>query len=104
MIKEMEMEMDVGNPKVDAMVKFYTENPDSMKLIGRRVHNKWKLNKDVLTMHDLNHAEFNDFQTKLDNVLKEHRWFNKQDELDFPESAEDAESKKKEKDIVEDVG
>lgn len=74
MIKEMELELKVGNPKVDAMVKFYSENPDSLRLIGRAVRGTWKLNKNVIGMHDLTASEFKDFQTKLSTALKSKLW------------------------------
>lgn len=84
LIKTMQLELDVGNPKVDAMVKFYIEHPENLRLIGKRSRNKWKLTSNVIAMHDLTKKEFADFQFKLNDALS--RTIPNYD--DIPEKAE----------------
>lgn len=70
LMKEMQLELDIGNPKLDAMVKYYSDNPESLRLIGKKHYNKWKLLPEVVQMHDLTKEEFKEFQKMLDVELQ----------------------------------
>lgn len=70
MIKEMEIDLEVGNKKVEAAVDFYASNPESLKLIGKRRGKGWKLLPKVKEMHDLTPSEAKEFESMLNDRLK----------------------------------
>ena len=88
LIKEMSLELQVGNPKIDAMIKYYSENPDSLRMIGRKAHKKWKLKPEVVQMHDLNTTEFKEFEKGLNEALKNAQ-FKVTEKLEYAESTQD---------------
>lgn len=71
LIKTMELELNQYNSKVDSMVTFYVQNPDSLHYIGSRGKRGFKLKPEVKEMHDLTPSEIRDFQNKLNIALKE---------------------------------
>lgn len=71
LIKEMSIDLEDGNDKITAMVKFYSENTESLRLIGRRQGKKWRFHPQVKDMHDLNDMEYKEFGKQLNAVLKE---------------------------------
>lgn len=69
LIKEMRMDLESGDAKVDAMVGFYSVNMDRLQLIGKYSRGKWKLHEQVQEMHDMTKTELKQFQTKLNEAL-----------------------------------
>jgi len=70
LVKEMEIDIADGNNKIKAMVDFYTKNLNSLNTIGKRRGDKWVLNQDLKSAHDLSDGEVKDFQNKLNEKLK----------------------------------
>lgn len=70
LIKEMEQELGTKDIKIDHMVKFYTDNLDSLRLIGKRRKKSWAILPEFKKMHDLTPTEAKDFQNKLNEKLK----------------------------------
>lgn len=71
LMKEMQLEVGMEERKVDTMVKWYTENLDNLKLIGKQVRKKWKLKDEFKDMHDLTRTEVSIFEKKLTEKLKD---------------------------------
>jgi hypothetical protein len=70
LIKEMKADMGVESHKVEAMVKYYTDNPESLQRIGKVKRKKFELFKDVKDMHDLSPEEADHFQKKLNEAFE----------------------------------
>lgn len=70
LIKKMELEVGDENPKVEAMVDFYTQNQENLKLIGRQGKRGFKLNPEFTKMHDLGDDETKEFKRKIVEKLK----------------------------------
>lgn len=70
MLKLMEAEFKDKFEKVDAMVEFYSENVDALKLIADYKRKKIVLKKQFLEMHDLTREEKNYFQEKLNEAIQ----------------------------------
>jgi len=70
LVKEMKADLQIENVKVSSMVKFYTDNVDSLNLIGQRRGKNWKVHKDVRFMHDLTPSESKQFERELNEKLK----------------------------------
>jgi len=70
LIQEMKAEFDLENKKVKGMVKWYIENPESLTHIGKRYRGKWKVKPDIKLIHDLTDSEAKDFETKLNEGMK----------------------------------
>lgn len=75
LIKSMEKEINISNPKIEAMIKYYTENLDSLKSIGKQKKRGFILNDRVKKMHDLTDLEIKEFQTQLNTSLKDKGLF-----------------------------
>lgn len=72
MISKLQTEFNYGTKKIDAMVKWYTENPDMLQKIGKTTaRGKWKFKPSVAEMHDLTPTEFKDFVDMMNNNLSE---------------------------------
>lgn len=80
MIKEMQIEQDVGTKKIDAMVDFYLQDIDKLYQIGKRNKNGWKVKPAIRDMHDLTKIELTEFQDKLNAKLIEKQLVPKSDE------------------------
>ena len=66
MIAEMRKDIDLKqDSKVPAMLKFYTENMESLSNIGKRHGKKWRMTKQGREMHDLTAKEAREFETKI---------------------------------------
>jgi len=75
LIKEMEMEMNVGNNKIAAMIGYYTKNMDLLRFIGKQTtKGAWKIKKEVMEMHDLTPTELKEFEKALNTKIAD---FNK---------------------------
>lgn len=68
-----EMEQDIGDKgnKVNKMVDWYSKNLDSLPMIGRKYRNKWLLKPEIKDLYDLSPIQAREFQTKLNEKLKE---------------------------------
>jgi len=71
LVKEMEQDMGKENKKIDTMVDWYIERPDSLTQIGKTYRGKWKLKPDTVKMHDMTDFEAKQFEQKLNDRLKE---------------------------------
>lgn len=71
LIKEMKDEIGEKTKKVDVMVDWYIQHPDSIPKIGRQVRGKLKLRPQFREMHELTPSEARDFQNKINERLKE---------------------------------
>lgn len=71
LISEMKSELNLTSQKIEAIVKFYSDNPESLALIGRRWHGKFKLKPEARQIHELTKAEANRFETLLNEKFKE---------------------------------
>lgn len=71
LIKEMESDIGEESKKVETMLKWYLDNPDSLNKIGRRYRGKWKLLPNVREMHELTLGESVEFEDKLNQSMKE---------------------------------
>jgi len=71
LIREMQIETEIGNPKIKAMVDHYAENPENLPRIGKRWRKQWRLNQDVEKLHDLTPSERKYFQKELNVKLSE---------------------------------
>lgn len=87
LIKQMNVDVEAVNAKVDAMVKFYSENTDSLMLIGKRRKTRFVIKPEVKIMHDISDLEFKEFQEKINIALKKKKLFNP--EYDADEIVED---------------
>ena len=70
MIKSMEKETDSNQGRVKKTLDFYMNNPDSLKLIGKKRGNKWKLTPKAREMHDFTKEEAASFEHMLNEKLK----------------------------------
>lgn len=70
LIKEINRENQIDT-KIPAMVQYYTNNLDNLKLIGIRKRGTWRVRPEFKKMHDLNPNEAREFQEQLNKVLKE---------------------------------
>lgn len=70
MIKEMRLELEEGDAKIKAMIKFYTGSLERLESIGKRSRGKWRVNKDFEKMHDLSRDEVKKFQDGLNEQIK----------------------------------
>lgn len=68
-----EMKKDVGEEshKLQAMVEFYTKDPQNIHLIGKRYRNKWKLHPDAIKAHGLEPFEEKQFEEMFTKKLEE---------------------------------
>jgi hypothetical protein len=68
-----EMERDIGkeSKKVESMVLWYMGHEENLPLIGKMVHNKYKLKTDFREMHNLSEKEAQEFEIKLVEKMKE---------------------------------
>jgi len=71
MLKEMKEDLDIDNPKVANMVEWYSTHVEQLQLIGKRCRKKWKIKPEVKAMHDLTDIEVIEFQTKINQKLKD---------------------------------
>jgi len=69
LIKEMRLELEEGDTKIDAMVSWYSLNMDRLQLIGKLSRGKWRVNPQIKDIHNLTKAEVNKFQAKLNDAL-----------------------------------
>jgi len=70
LIKEMSEDLNLENKKIEGMIKFYSDHPESLKKVGTRSRGKWKVNPEFKDMHDLNKDEVKAFSEGLDLQLK----------------------------------
>jgi len=84
MIKEMKMEANVGNKRVDAMVDWYSKNVDQISLIGKRNKRGWSFKKEVKDMHDLTKEEFSEFKAKMESKLATYQNHSDSGNIDPP--------------------
>jgi len=70
MLKTLEKDFKGLYDKVDAMVNWYVERPDSLQTITVRSRGKIRINKDVQAMHDLTKTEAAEFEKRLMEKLK----------------------------------
>jgi len=71
LIKEMTIDMDLKNTKLNSMVDYYSTNTENLSLIGKQYKNKWRIKPDIRKMHDLTKKEAQDFEIQLNKKLKE---------------------------------
>lgn len=70
-LKDISGEYRVENPKLAAMIKYYTDNLDMLGKIGKKVRSGWRLNKYFNEMHDLTKEEAKLFEIRLNDKLKD---------------------------------
>lgn len=70
LIEELKIDNENLYAKVDAMIKFYTENPDRLQMVAEYKYKKWKLKDEAKLMHQLTNEEMKVFQSKLDDFYK----------------------------------
>ena len=70
LIKEMKIELEVGNDKIKNMIEWYTSNPESLFLIGKKnTRGNWKIKKQIKDMHDMTDSELKLFEDMLNDKL-----------------------------------
>jgi len=70
LIKDMEMELNVGSKKIDTILEYYTKNYEMIKLIGKQTKKGFKLRPDFKDMHDLTTIEADTFSKRLFTELE----------------------------------
>ncbi len=70
LMKEIEKDIGIENPKVEAMIKYYSEHFESLNMIGKFKRNKYRLTNDFKKMHELTDTEAAQFESKLNEELK----------------------------------
>jgi len=71
LMRRLQDEFGLKDDKIGAMVEFYTNNQESLKLIGKRTNaGKFKLNNNFKIMHDITPTEAKDFNDKLNQSLE----------------------------------
>lgn len=71
LIKTMKEDIGEESDKINSMVDWYIEHPDTITLIGKRYRGKWKLQKKVREMHNLTDMETKKFEVMLNDKLRE---------------------------------
>lgn len=71
LVKEIREDIGQEGQKVEVMLKWYLEHPENLSKIGRQFRGKWKLRPEVKNMHELSLGEALEFETKLNERLKE---------------------------------
>lgn len=72
-IKEIELDMGVGDSKISEMVKHYAEHPENLHLIGQQKRGKFIVNPEFKTMHGITNEESKLFQKYLnDTIIKKN--------------------------------
>lgn len=70
MISKLQAEFNYGHKKLEVMAKWYTENPDMLRKIGKTTsRGKWKFKPSVAEIHDLTPTEFKDFVDLMNESL-----------------------------------
>lgn len=70
LIKDMELELNVGNKKIDTILEYYTKNEEMIKLIGKQTRKGFSLRPDFKDMHDLTTIEAQTFSKRLFKELE----------------------------------
>jgi hypothetical protein len=81
-IKEIELDMGVGDNKVLEMVKHYSENPENLYLIGKSFKGKFRVNEDFKKVHDITPDEVKQFQDLLSKAIINNNIKKFKDELE----------------------
>lgn len=84
LMKVISIELGEDGKVVENLVQFFTEDVEALRLIGKRVGTKWKVNPAFKESHGLTTAEFKDFGKKLNEKLKTMKFFAEDDEEDLP--------------------
>lgn len=71
LLKEMNADIGTTSNKINLMVEYYTTNKENLTTIGKQRRGKWKLHNKFRDMHDLTKAEAIEFETRLNEKLKE---------------------------------
>lgn len=80
LVSELKVEMQIGSAKVDAMVNWYVKNQENLNLIGKRFRGKWKVKPEVKVMHELTDSEGKEFESKLNERMKELKMLGEKEE------------------------
>jgi predicted RNA-binding protein Jag len=70
LLKQMNIENNVQNRKVDHMIEWYIQHPENLDIIGKKIRGVWKVKPELRLIHDLTETETKDFQEKLNDRLK----------------------------------
>jgi hypothetical protein len=81
-IKEIELDMGVGESKILEMVKHYAEHPENLYLIGKQTRGKFKVNESFKSMHNITPNEVKQFQELLSKAIVNHNLTKFKDELE----------------------
>lgn len=87
LIKDMEVELNVGTKKIDMIIEYYTRNEEMIKLIGKQTKKGFKLRPDFKDMHELTTIEADQFSRRLFTELEKKGLKEKDigDDDDIPE-------------------
>lgn len=70
LINEMQIDIGIQNKKIEVMLNWYVQHPETLNKIGRQLRGKWKLRPETKDLHDLTQGEALDFEAKLNEKLK----------------------------------
>jgi len=70
LIKEMEVEGQNEDVKINAMVDYYAQHIESSHLIGKTKRNKWCVKPEIKLMHGLTDSEASLFEERFNEKLK----------------------------------
>jgi hypothetical protein len=82
LIKDMKLETETADKKLNAMLEWYMNNPENLDIIGKRYKKGIRLKSEVKLMHDLTDMEVKRFQKMINEKMKEKNMILKEVETD----------------------
>jgi len=74
MNENLKVQAGVEDNRVNKIAEHYTKNVNQLSTIGRRIKDKWVLNKNIKEMHGLSKGEVKFLQEKVNEIVKEKDW------------------------------
>lgn len=71
LMKDMALEANVENDKLESLIDFHVKNPDALNTIGKIRAGKWIVKKEAAQLYDLTKQELKEFETKIQIKLGE---------------------------------
>lgn len=67
--KEIELDQQQGNSKVDALFNWYMEHKSELMIVSKRIRNKWRTNSDFRIKHDLTNEDTRYFEERINSAF-----------------------------------